>query len=661
MNVALARGTLVMAALLAGATGLAGQPGAGVQMLRLGDFTADAEFGYESENRETTSKQDGSTTRYSTTRFHEILNLGFRGYSYHPRLLEFSGTVGVNIEQSQADLRTPGEQRTETWNGASPQYSITGTVLSQHPVSLTFGLDRHRSSASSGVGDLAVVDTRSERANLHIKSYPFPIDVYYSHVRFTQEQLGFGENRDDETTTAGFTIQHYTERSTSRFNYERSERTEDITNVSDVSNQYGVTQQVQTMSLSNHLRFGGSGRSSLTSQADYRDETGSYASTRLSMAELLHLAHTENLSTNYEARYARDTVGNSQTDLVAGRASLVHQLFKSLTTTLEAHGSQQSFGSSSRDITGGSIDLAYRKSIPHGTFTLGLGAGQDLTTEQGAGGVRAVVDESHVLTDGTTVFLDNPDVIASTVVVRNAANQLCFLDVDYRLIPVGRYTEIRRVFASFLIPNGGTVLVNYSYQAGGPTEFTTRNTHWRAQVDLFERLSLYAGVRTTNEDLISGADAGRLQNVRDTLYGASYILGPAKLRAEHEIYDSNVSPYTSDLVSLDFSRPLGRYQRVNASASLRRVDYGDGSRSSYDALSGTYQVQPTPGASVQATLGCEKFDDRGVSGTYVFGRLEATYRVRSTYFSLSCWFQDRDDNQVREVTNSILFSVKRTF
>ena len=650
-----------MAVLLAGAVGLAQQRTGETRLLSLDLFSAETELRYETENREQTSKQDGSTTRYSTTRFHELLDLGFRGYLYHPRLLEFSGKVGFNIEQSQTSISTPGEQRSETWNGASPRYSITGAVLPQHPVSLSFGLDRNQSTVSSGVGDLAVVDTQSERANLHIKTNPFPIDLYYNHTRFRQDQLGFGESRDDETTTAGLTINHYSERSTSRLNFERSERAENITHVSDASNRYAVTQQVQSLSLSNHLRFGGSGMSSLSSQADYRDEAGSYPSTRLSLGEQLHLAHSDSLASNYQARYARDTIAGRQSDLVAGQASLVHQLYKSLTTTMEVHGSQQSFETSSRDVTGGSIALAYRKRIPRGTLLLDLGAGQDLTEEQGQGGVRAVVDESHVLTDGTTVFLDNPDVTASTAVVRNAANQLCFLDVDYRLIPQGRYTEIRRVFSSILIPDGGTVLVNYSYQAGAPMAFTTRNTHWRAQVDLFDRLSLYTGVRTTRGNLVSGTDAGRLQDLRDTLYGASFTWGPAKLRGEHEIYDSNLTPYTSNLLSLDISQPLSQRQHISANASLRRVDYGDGGKSSYDTLSGTYSVQPTPGASVQVTLGAEKFDDRGTSGTHLYGRLEASYRIRATQFALSCWFNERDDSQVKETTNSIIFSIRRNF
>jgi len=72
-------------------------------------------------------------------------------------------------------------------------------------------------------------------------------------------------------------------------------------------------------------------------------------------------------------------------------------------------------------------------------------------------------------------------------------------------------------------------------------------------------------------------------------------------------------------------------------------------------------VQPTDGASVMLALGAESYDDRGTSGTHLYGRLEASYHVRATQFSLSCLYNDRDDLQAREVTNSIVFFVRRRF
>ncbi|MBM4032158.1 MAG: hypothetical protein FJ291_10275 [Planctomycetes bacterium] len=661
MKVGPEHGALAMAVLLAEAVGLAQTPAAEVRLLSLDLTSAEVELRYEAENREQTSKQFGSTTRYSTVRFHEMLELGFRGYAYHPRLLELSGKVGLDVEQSQVDLSTPGERRGETFNGISPRYSITGMLLAAHPVSLGFGLDHRRITASSGVGDLAIVDTWSERANLYIKANPFPMELFYSHLRTTQDQLGLGESRDDETTAVGFTMRHYAERSSSRLDIERRDRTEDITNASAVLNTVNITQEVTSLSFSNNLRLGRSGLSALTTQADYRDETGSFASRRLSLSEGLSLVHLDTLRTNYHVRVARDEIAGVQNDLVSGDASLVHQLYKSLTTTLEAHGSRQTFEDSSRQVVGGSIALAYRKTIPHGLLLLNLGAGQDITDERGGGATRAVADESHTLTDGVPEFLDNPDVVAATVVVRNAANQLCLLNVDYELFTTGRFTEIRRVFSSLLIPNGGSVLVNYSYQAVSNLKFSTLNTHWRAEVNFFQRYSLYAGTRTARDKLISGIDAGRLQDVRDTLIGAAVTWGQARLRAEHQDYDSNLTPYKSNLVSFDISHQLTPRQRVQGSVSVRRVDFGDGGNSAYDTIALTYQTQPTPAAAIQLTLGGERFDDRGSSGVHLYSRLEASYRIRATHFALTAFINDRDDEQVRELTNSIIFSIRRTF
>ncbi|MBM4038393.1 MAG: hypothetical protein FJ290_07755 [Planctomycetes bacterium] len=651
---------LVLAALLGGATGL-GQQAPSTRLLRLGDFSAATEVLYETTNRKYTTKQGGATTQYSTSGFHTLLDLGFRGYAYHPRLLDFSGTIGFELDRANSSITTPGEDRDRSFGGVAPRYNLTGVVLGQHPGSLLFGLARQQTVVAGGAGDLAVVDARRENAVLRIRSDPFPVELYYSHVASKEEQLGFGEGRDDESTTVGFTMHHYAGNSTSRLNCERFDRRENVVSASDVLSRYATEQRVQSLSLSNRLVFGARDQHALTSQVDHRQDTGTAPYERFSAGEMLSLSHTRNLRTSYDARYTRDTVGLMQSDLVTAGASLHHQLYESLSTTLEAHGSQQDFNASSRSIQGGSATWAYRKRIPHGTLFVDLGAGREVTDEQGPGGVVPVLGEGHVLSNITTVFLNNPNVILSTVVVRNVANELCILDVDYRLIPQGSFVEIRRVASSIRIPDGGSVTVDYSYNSGGPVKYATRNTHWRAQVDLFDQLSLFAGVRTTKQDLISGFDAGRLQDITDTLYGAEFRWNPFRLRAEHQIYDSTQTPYTSDSLSLDVSHAITPRQHLSAHAAARRVRYGGGGTSSYNSLSGTYSVQPTLAATIHATVGFERFDDRGNAGTYAYARLDATWRIRSTHFSLSWSIRQRDDVSVREVSDAFMFSIRRNF
>ncbi len=51
--------------------------------------------------------------------------------------------------------------------------------------------------------------------------------------------------------------------------------------------------------------------------------------------------------------------------------------------------------------------------------------------------------------------------------------------------------------------------------------------------------------------MLSGTNMGQLQNLEETLFGAIVRWAPVTVTAEHEIYDSTLVPYISDMVSLD--------------------------------------------------------------------------------------------------------------
>jgi hypothetical protein len=646
---------------LTGATGLAGQAGPPVRWLGIKDFGVDVELRYESEDRERTGKETESRTRFSDRSFHEIFELSWKGYLYHPRFVDFSATLGFDVEQSRVSLETPGLERSDSRNATSPLYEVAGIFLSHHPVSLSFALDKRRSTTSLAFGELAWVDSANERATLHIKSDRFPTEVFLAHAQTHQDARSVGEGRDDEATTAGFVVNHTGERSTSRLSYEYEDRTEEITSFGGVPARFLNERRVHDLSLTNEYRFGAEKASSLGSRLSYRDETGTLSSNRFAADELLHLRHSPRLSSRYGLHYARDEVGETQADLLSERASLSHQLFESLFTTVEGHASQERFADSSRDIYGASLSTNYRKRIPHGLLLLSLGTGYETTDEQGGRGVRAVLDERHVLSDVTTTLLQNSDITEGSLVVTDAAGTTTYLrDSDYRILSRGSRTELRRL-PTGTIPDGATVLVDYSYAIETPLEYATRLVHGRAQVDLFDCLSLYAGRSSTTQELLSGIDEGRLQDVHDTIYGGSLRVGPATLTAEHEIHDSTQAPFTSDMVSLDLSHTVAKVHNVSANATHRHVTFDAGQDSTLRSLSATYRFTPRSGPSVRITGGHEQRDDRGLPGQYTFARIEASYRIRATEFSGSFRLNRRDDDFALDLSHYFFFSVRRSF
>ena len=91
-----------------GAVGLAGGRRSPVRLFGFRGLEGEIKFEYESETRENTSKQSGSTTRTTDERLREMFDLGWRGYIYHPRFLEYQASMGLRLEQGEVSTTSPG-------------------------------------------------------------------------------------------------------------------------------------------------------------------------------------------------------------------------------------------------------------------------------------------------------------------------------------------------------------------------------------------------------------------------------------------------------------------------------------------------------------------------------------------------------------------------
>ena len=182
------------------------------------------------------------------------------------------------------------------------------------------------------------------------------------------------------------------------------------------------------------------------------------------------------------------------------------------------------------DIEGASLAENYRKRIPWGTLTVDVGAGYSVTNDETKPGLNTVVNESQTLADTVLTFLNNPNVVLSSVVVTNLSGAITYLlNVDYILIPHGILTEIQRL-PTGAIPNATTVLVSYQFQSDLPIKYGTRDLHGRVTLDLFDHLTLYLNRQSTENTVLSGTNMGQLQNLEETLFGSIVRWEPATSR-----------------------------------------------------------------------------------------------------------------------------------
>ncbi|MCD4710714.1 MAG: hypothetical protein K8R52_07705, partial [Bacteroidales bacterium] len=105
------------------------------------------------------------------------------------------------------------------------------------------------------------------------------------------------------------------------------------------------------------------------------------------------------------------------------------------------------------------------------------------------------------------------------------------------------FMEIQRVPGG-LIPNGGSVHVDYTFQQPGSYSYGANNNHFSASVLLFQRLiELYYRYSVQDYPKVNQGDLLTLNYYRQHVYGVRFDVGFARAGIEADLFDSNIIPY----------------------------------------------------------------------------------------------------------------------
>jgi hypothetical protein len=636
-----------------------GQPAPQSQFFSLNNFHGDVELRYDIDEDSLRDKTLGVTTTTTEQEFDEIMMLSGDGFVYHPLFLTYKAAVGLDLTQGSSSIESPTGNTRSSLNGVAPEYAIAGSLLPQHAVSLDFSLNKATSTVSPPFGEVTKTDNENELATLSLNRGPLPTQLAFAHETSDQTQMGLGENRDLEDSWVQLTVNHTIPHSSSSFVYKYLDGREDDEEVTSVTTEFSTVRRVQTAAFNNTLQLGDGNWAILNSRANYQDETGTFPWEQFTEDESLVLKHSNNLSSQYSVDYSQVTVGGENTELTAAQASLSHQLYESLLSIARVYGSHQDSTLVTEDIEGVSLTENYRKRIPWGTLTVDAGAGYSVTDDNTKPGLNSVVNESQTLADTITTFLNNPNVVPGTVVVTNLSGAITYLlNMDYVLIPHGILTEIQRL-PTGAIANATTVMVSYQFQSDLPIKYGTTDLHGRLTLDLFDHLTLYVNRQSTENTVLSGTNMGQLQNLEETLFGTIIRWAPVTVTAEHEIYDSSLTPYVSNMVSVDIAEPLGPAQRIGANAAYRHVTFtGDGALTLRTAGL-TYQVVPKDWPSLNVSAGYEWSNEQGIANEYLYANIAIEYHIRGTILSLQYQINSQNDPTSKELSQYAFFSIRR--
>jgi len=314
---------------------------------------------------------------------------------------------------------------------------------------------------------------------------------------------------------------------------------------------------IDRVALNNNIFFDEGRKYNLNSRFTWYNQEGTTSFRRVELLEgiTFQLPHNLRMMANFDLYNRKDQV--QVWDQKRVRASLQHKLFQSLTSKLylEYSNLKQDAVQLHResDLRAG-VDLKYTKKIPTGYLNLAYRYYRHEHTTEGVEGMLQVINEEHVLTDGELVLLNKPYVEDFSVVVKDVTGAVIYqLNFDYILIDRGSYLEIQRMPGG-LIPNMGTVYIDYTFLQPGSFSYGANNNYFSASVILLQRLiELYYRFSVQDYPKVNQGDLLTLNYYRQHIYGARLDVGFARAGVEADLYSSNIVPYRMTRYYIDIN------------------------------------------------------------------------------------------------------------
>lgn len=497
--------------------------------------------GTEVEGTHEQNKVNGATSKYDQISVTPLLGFENKGYVYHPNLCSFniSGDAGWTWESTSS--KGSGYNDSQSQKGDLVRYLAQVNFLQSKPYNANFFAAQDHTYRDYGDFSTATVDSTRYGGGINYGSAQFTLTT----------EAGYWNEKNSSLTG-------YSEISQTYFNLNavhlrESGQTTFTTRANDYGNKLdtGSDQNSQNfgVSLADSETLGARKHISLTTGA-------AYSHAEYSGQQLDTFNANQNVNINHSA--VLDSYGNadySRTDLqatdgadinrVLGAYGLRHQLYESLVSGVDAHGyyeNNSSGGSSTYDYYGvGWTEDYTKKLLRWGRLSAGSALVLNHQDSDSSGGPVTTVSEPHVLTlSGPPVFLDKPNVIQSSVVVRGPGGVLCAEGVDYTLAEVGQLTQVILVPTSTILQSGDTILVTYQSDSNYNASYESLNGSFNIRLDLYDRLGVYMRLNWMDNNAPANVLA---ETLTDWIFGADYSWRWLRAGVEYEDYNSSFTKY----------------------------------------------------------------------------------------------------------------------
>ena len=378
-----------------------------------------ASIGMDIEGLKEDVTSGGATSVHENLMMVPLVGLHLDGSVYHPNLMTFdlSGQGGVGYAYDS--VTSPGYSlvRNETQNLFT--YLATFNFLSSKPYNATFFASQDHTYNNYDFFNTVTADSTryGGRLGWSEKSFNLTADMGYREIN-TSGLTGTSQISETYLNFNGLDLRDHGS-STLTYSYD------------NFGNQLNggpvLTSMSQSVGASDTETFGSRDQITATTGAWYGwAEYNAQNAQTFNATENLITKHNPNLESFVALNYQDSTLDPASASMFQGDAGLRHQLYQSLTSTLDVHGNYGTATSpgnySLNDRYGVGLNEGYSKRLGSwGHLSFGGGAILDHDDFSSSGGALTTINESHVLKDTTATFLNNPQVIATTVLVTGPA------------------------------------------------------------------------------------------------------------------------------------------------------------------------------------------------------------------------------------------------
>ncbi len=577
--------------------------------------------------------------------------LNSNSYFYHPNFLSLDLNVGYSPETGQRlSLVTPNRNDQYTLS----KLYVKASFFQKNALNFSMFTNLHESYSNRE----NLTNLRSKFVNwggnlLYTNKYlPFSI----SYNRGKDEQIELQTDRTYTTKQNNFETRAYKTfglNDWNEFTFSRNEYVyEDnfVFSGQDLPSIF-VKNNITSWNLTNNLFFDSKKNYSFNSRITSDDQVGDYNYKRFQVYEniFLKLPKKLNFYANYNFfRFKTDLQDSKQHNV---RGALSHQLYKSLRTSLSAEYNSISNTQYEEIIKRFDLDIRYVKKIPlNGLLSLSAKINYYPQERKGDGFSLIIQDEAHTLIDGQIELLNNQNVNANTLTVKDITGTVIYrLNFDYLLIERNEFLEIQRIPGG-QIANNASVLIDYiaiqplSYKYDAIFNFYGANISlFKNKIEFYFNISEQDYINTENTEFLA------LNYFNRNLYGSRFRYSFFSGGIEHDNFRSTIIPYrlTRFYLVLQGNIKQKLFYTLNTDIIYYHMLEEEGKKQKYVNFSGNVSYNFNHKSKLNLEAAYRTQEGEALDLNFLTARLEFKTRFRQLFFTAGV-----------EIYNNELFSEK---